>query len=222
MKALKRWQVATTVAMSAVLSGIAAAPALAAGEAISGHTLEMAQENVCRRVASPGGIEAYVSPDTGSALATTFAEGEEVTVVQRNIGGDPYGPSRQYTTYHRISLPGINNAGVAYIPASGPTGISTVAECFGGSGSMGSTSGNCRQIDSASQLYLYTSPELSSTTNVRMYQGEQIQVLDYNVAGGGEVWHEVIDSVGNRGYILATDPADGLSTVRNCTFQVTW
>ena len=54
MNALKRLKIATTVAASAVLTGIVAAPALAAGEAALNTTIEVAQENLCRRIASRG------------------------------------------------------------------------------------------------------------------------------------------------------------------------
>ncbi len=217
MKALKRWKLSAAVALSAVFSGISALPAAAAMEAI--RETELAQFSTLDscRVINVASVEPFVGVTVGSSrFGGELTRGTQVNLLEANI------PGADGELWHEIEIAvgGRGNREIVYIPAtSGAFDTSTLAYC---GGSTSTSSGSCRQIDSASQLYLYTSPELSSTTEVRMYQGEQIQVLAFNVAGGGEVWHEVIDSVGNRGYILASDPADGMSTVRNCSFQVTW
>ncbi|MGD1902803.1 MAG: hypothetical protein ACFB9N_11245 [Geitlerinemataceae cyanobacterium] len=94
----------------------------------------------------------------------------------------------------------------------------------------------CRTVslDERTELYLYVRPILgdarpdapadgdsSSSTSriVQLFDGERIAAIDLNrdgVDGDPHRWHEIEDSIGNRGYMLAIDPATGLSALRNC------
>jgi hypothetical protein len=52
-----------------------------------------------------------------------------------------------------------------------------------------------------------------------LFDQEQIALLNANqtgVDGDRHLWHEIEDSIGNRGYMLAIDPATQQSTLRNC------
>ncbi|MFP4652577.1 MAG: hypothetical protein ACLFM4_09170 [Phormidium sp.] len=86
----------------------------------------------------------------------------------------------------------------------------------------------CRRVAIATDqtLYLYPRPVMPShgesqeeTAIVGVFSDEQIQLLRANVPGvdgDDRLWHEIIDSIGNRGYILAFDPETGRSTLRFC------
>ncbi len=86
----------------------------------------------------------------------------------------------------------------------------------------------CRRVAIATDetLYLYPRPVMTGdgesrgeTAIVGVFSDEQIQLLRANVPGvdGDErFWHEIVDSIGNRGYILAFDPQTGQSTLRFC------
>lgn len=83
----------------------------------------------------------------------------------------------------------------------------------------------CRRVDISAntELFLYEDPNTSSSAIVAMFDGEQINLITRNVAGtDGAVYHEIEDSAGNRGYILATDNSDGSSSIVNCTFAPFW
>ncbi|MGB3239064.1 MAG: hypothetical protein WBB29_12260 [Geitlerinemataceae cyanobacterium] len=83
----------------------------------------------------------------------------------------------------------------------------------------------CRRVDimSNTELFLYENPDTSSGAIVAMFDGEQINLITPNVAGtDGAVYHEIEDSAGNRGYILATDNSDGSTSIVNCTFAPFW
>ncbi|WP_017658868.1 hypothetical protein [Baaleninema simplex] len=82
----------------------------------------------------------------------------------------------------------------------------------------------CRTIalTPESTLYLYPRPISyadNDTAIAPVFDTEQIHLVRANVPGvDGDVrtWHEIVDSIGNRGYILAFDPATDLSTLRYC------
>ncbi|MDY6937016.1 MAG: hypothetical protein SWY16_05050 [Cyanobacteriota bacterium] len=82
----------------------------------------------------------------------------------------------------------------------------------------------CRVVDisSSTQLFLYEEPDTSSASVVAMFDGEQINLLERNVAGPESVYHYIEDSAGNFGYILAEDNMDGTSTIVNCNFDPFW
>lgn len=83
----------------------------------------------------------------------------------------------------------------------------------------------CRRVDIAAntELFLYEDPNASSSAIVAMFDGEQINLITRNVAGtDGGVYHEIEDSAGNKGYILANDNSDGSSSIVNCTFAPFW
>ncbi|MDY6937017.1 MAG: hypothetical protein SWY16_05055 [Cyanobacteriota bacterium] len=83
----------------------------------------------------------------------------------------------------------------------------------------------CRVVDISSdtQLFLYEAPDTTSASVVAMFDGEQINLIRRNVAGeDGLVYHEIEDSAGNFGYIEASDPVDGTSTIVNCNFDPFW
>lgn len=83
----------------------------------------------------------------------------------------------------------------------------------------------CRRVDISpnTELFLYEDPDTASGAIVAMFDGEQINLITRNVAGmDGAVYHEIEDSAGNRGYILATDNSTGGSTIVNCTFAPYW
>ena len=83
----------------------------------------------------------------------------------------------------------------------------------------------CRVVDitSSTQLFLYEQPDTTSASVVAMFDGEQINLIRRNVAGDdGMVYHEIEDSAGNFGFIEATDPVDGASTIVNCNFAPFW
>jgi hypothetical protein len=83
----------------------------------------------------------------------------------------------------------------------------------------------CRRVDISAntELFLYEMPDTGSGAIVAMFDGEQINLIRRNVAGtDGAVYHEIEDSAGNRGYILATDNSDGSSSIVNCTFAPFW
>lgn len=83
----------------------------------------------------------------------------------------------------------------------------------------------CRVVDisSSTQLFLYSDPSTTSASVVAMFDGEQINLIRRNVAGDdGLVYHEIEDSAGNFGYIEASDPIDGTSTIVNCSFAPFW
>ncbi|WP_159788686.1 hypothetical protein [Sodalinema gerasimenkoae] len=86
---------------------------------------------------------------------------------------------------------------------------------------------SCRRVAIATDqtLHLYPRPVMGGSRGeedaaiVGVFSDEQIQLLRTNVAGvdGDEqLWHEIIDSIGNRGYILAFNPTTGQSTLRFC------
>ncbi len=91
---------------------------------------------------------------------------------------------------------------------------------------VGERSGDvCRVVDitSSTSLFLYSDPNTTSASVVAMFDGEQINLIRRNVAGDdGLVYHEIEDSAGNFGYILAEDPVDGTSTIVNCNFAPFW
>ncbi len=86
----------------------------------------------------------------------------------------------------------------------------------------------CRRVAIATDqtLYLYPRPVMTGDGNTRgetaivgVFSDEQIQLLRANVPGvdgDDRLWHEIVDSIGNRGYILAFDPTTGQSTLRFC------
>lgn len=83
----------------------------------------------------------------------------------------------------------------------------------------------CRRVDISSntELFLYEDPNSTSSAIVAMFDGEQINLITPNVAGtDGAVYHEIEDSAGNRGYIMATDNSTGSSSIVNCTFAPFW
>lgn len=83
----------------------------------------------------------------------------------------------------------------------------------------------CRRVDISpnTELFLYEDPDTSSGAIVAMFDGEQINLITRNIAGAdGMVYHEIEDSAGNQGYILATDNSTGSSTIVNCTFAPFW
>ncbi|NJN62119.1 MAG: hypothetical protein HC795_11845 [Coleofasciculaceae cyanobacterium RL_1_1] len=52
-----------------------------------------------------------------------------------------------------------------------------------------------------------------------LFDREQVALLNANQSGvDGDVhlWHEIEDSIGNRGYLLAINPETQRSTLRNC------
>lgn len=86
---------------------------------------------------------------------------------------------------------------------------------------------SCRRVAIATDqtLHLYPRPVMGGsrgeedTAIVGVFSDEQIQLLRTNVPGvdGDErLWHEIVDSIGNRGYILAFNPTTGQSTLRFC------
>lgn len=88
---------------------------------------------------------------------------------------------------------------------------------------------SCRRVAIATDqtLHLYPRPVMAGSRGeseedgaiVGVFSDEQIQLLRANVPGvdGDEqLWHEIIDSIGNRGYILAFNPRTGDSTLRFC------
>jgi len=86
----------------------------------------------------------------------------------------------------------------------------------------------CRRVAIATDqtLHLYPRPVMmgdgesrGETAIVGVFSDEQIQLLRANVPGvdgDDRLWHEIIDSIGNRGYMLAFDPRTGQSTLRFC------
>lgn len=83
----------------------------------------------------------------------------------------------------------------------------------------------CRRLALAPEttLYLHPRPVLNSNSAespiVPVFSGEQIHLVRANLPGvDGDThhWHEIMDSIGNRGYILAADPETGLPTLRFC------
>jgi len=86
------------------------------------------------------------------------------------------------------------------------------------------TGETCRTIEIAREtdLHLYSRPiavESDETESIPVFSGEQIHLVRANVSGvdgDDRTWHEIVDSIGNRGYILAFDPTTGLSTLRYC------
>ncbi|USR92928.1 hypothetical protein NEA10_09510 [Phormidium yuhuli AB48] len=87
---------------------------------------------------------------------------------------------------------------------------------------------SCRRVAIATDqtLHLYPRPVMAGVRGsaeedriVAVFSDEQIQLLQPNVPGvdGDEdLWHEIIDSIGNRGYIPAFNPRTGQSTLRFC------
>jgi len=93
----------------------------------------------------------------------------------------------------------------------------------------------CRVIavDDRTDLHLYTRPTLEAALPdsgaiadrddanriVQLFDRERIAAHGFDlggVDGDPNLWHEIEDSIGNRGYMLAIDPATGLSTLRYC------
>ncbi|MGC9505350.1 hypothetical protein [Baaleninema sp.] len=82
----------------------------------------------------------------------------------------------------------------------------------------------CRTIALAPEttLYLYPRPISypdNETAIAPIFDKEQIDLVRSNVPGvdgDDRTWHEIVDSIGNRGYILAFDPNTNLSTLRYC------
>jgi polysaccharide pyruvyl transferase WcaK-like protein len=91
---------------------------------------------------------------------------------------------------------------------------------------VGERSGDvCRRVDitATTELFLYSAPSMSSNAIVAMFDNEQINLIRRNVSGtDGKIYHEIEDSAGNKGYILAMDPQDGESTLVNCSFAPYW
>lgn len=83
----------------------------------------------------------------------------------------------------------------------------------------------CRRVDISpnTELFLYEDADTSSGAIVAMFDGEQINLISRNVPGVQEgVFHEIEDSAGNRGFILANDTSTGNSSIINCTFAPFW
>jgi hypothetical protein len=67
-----------------------------------------------------------------------------------------------------------------------------------------------------------TSIQTTQTDNNQitlLFDREQVALLNANQAGvdgDDHLWHEIEDSIGNRGYMLAIDPETQRSTLREC------
>lgn len=63
-----------------------------------------------------------------------------------------------------------------------------------------------------------TAPDDSNRITL-LFDREQVALLNAHQAGvdgDPHLWHEIEDSIGNRGYLLAIDPETGQSTLRDC------
>lgn len=111
------------------------------------------------------------------------------------------------------------------LSASASTGINNTRTLAQG---MGQPLNVCRQIDMPEQsswatemLSLRTGPSFSADIIAPMYDDEEVVLMYRGVEGlDGDIWHEVIDSAGNRGYIPAA--LNGMSTLGTCSYPAQW
>ncbi|MDY6939031.1 MAG: SH3 domain-containing protein [Cyanobacteriota bacterium] len=81
----------------------------------------------------------------------------------------------------------------------------------------------CRQMNISSDDYvaLRSMPTYGGDVVAQMYPNEEVTLVRRNVQGvDGDIWLEIIDSVGNSGYIPAA--LYGQSTLGYCAYPASW
>ncbi len=76
-----------------------------------------------------------------------------------------------------------------------------------------------RSVNSTRSTQTTQTTQTDSNQITLLFDREQVALLNANQAGvDGDVhlWHEIEDSIGNRGYMLAIDPETQRSTIRDC------
>ena len=174
------------------------------------------------RVINVASADVWVFEDGLIPTDTTLFRGAQVRLIDANENIDGI-------LVHRIAYPVGGRGGAeefGYIEATqGAFDTSALAYCSdsGAFTRPGSISESCSagtiDIPAGGNLDLVSSVETDDYI-INMFDGEPVTVLDANVlASDGTLYHYIIDSAGNRGYVRAV--VDGTSSVR-CGFQVTW
>ncbi len=220
MKALNLGKISAALfAATALGAGTLALPA-SAGEATRSTDLAQYEGLGSCRVINVASADVWVFEDGLIPTDTTLFRGAQVRLVEANQNIDGI-------MVHRIAYP-VGGMGGAeefgYIEATmGAFDSSTLAYCADASTRPGAISETCDDgiidIPSGGNLDLVSSVETDEYI-VNMFDNEPVTILDANVvASDGTLYHYIIDSAGNRGYVRAV--VNGMPAVR-CGFSVTW